>query len=112
MKYGMTFILDVYDFGNEEEKHVLTTPGDYIRTQEWLTANMPPAEGEGAELVRDIRVNYATMYHALKRRGKLGEYGLPEELTVAAIDEMADRFSVYVNAVGEDELPLKGQRKK
>ena len=31
MQYGLTFVVDMYDFEKGEELHVLTMPGDYIR---------------------------------------------------------------------------------
>lgn len=109
-KYGMTFLLDVYDFEKETARQVLTTPGDYMRTQRWVSENLPG--GDEDDVVRDMRVNYAHLHTAMKRRGELGENGLPEELTADVIDKMADRWSVYVNTVGEDQLPLSGQRGK
>ena len=106
MKYGMTFIIDLYDFEKEAAHHVLTTPGDYIRTKEWAVGNI----GGGDENVESLRRNYATAWHALKRRGELREMGLPDALTVEAVDAMADRFSIFVNEVEDDSLPLKGER--
>ena len=45
-------------------------------------------------------------------RRKLAEMGLPEELTMEAVDAMADRFSIYVNEIGEGTLPLSRGRGK
>lgn len=109
MRYGMTFLIDLYDFENEAEHHVLTTPGDYIRMRAWAKENMPDG---GDETVDSLRRNYAITWFALKRRGKLGEFDLPKGLDLVVVDSMADRFSIFVNDVGDDSLPLKKGRGK
>ena len=103
MEYGLTFVVDMYDFENDEEMHVLTMPGDYIRTTRWMRES--GAEDE-SEMVTNLRRNYAIAWHALKRRGKLAEAGLPDELDLEAVDAMADRFSVFVNEMSGELLPL------
>lgn len=103
MEYGLTFVVDMYDFENDEELHVLTMPSDYIRTTRWMRDN--GAEDE-SETVTNLRRNYAIAWHALKRRGKAEEYGLPEELDIESLDAMGDRFSVFVNEMSDDLLPL------
>lgn len=105
MKYGMTFLVDMYDFDEQQELQVLTTPGDYIRMSRWVAENLPETD---AEDVRNLRANYATVWFAFSRRGQLAQRGLPEELTAEAIDAMADRYSIYVNDVKEGSLPLAG----
>lgn len=109
MKYGMTFLIDLYDFEKEEEHHVLTTPGDYVRMCNWADEHLPD---DGRESVENLRRNYATAWHALKRRGKLAEFGLPEGLDLEGVDAMADRFSIFVNEVEDDSLPLRKGRSK
>ena len=109
MKYGMTFIIDLYDFEKEEEHHVLTTPGDYVRMCNWADGNLPE---DGRESVENLRRNYATAWFALKRRGKLAEFGLPEGLDIEGVDAMADRFSIFVNEVEDDSLPLRKGRSR
>lgn len=104
MKYGMTFIVDLYDVDNDQEHHVLAMPGDYIRMSEWYDAQDLAGT---SETVANMRRNYAIAWFALKRRGKLAEMGLPEELTVAAVDAMADRFTNFVNDVEDGSLPLR-----
>lgn len=103
MEYGLTFVVDMYDFEKDEEMHVLTMPGDYIRTTKWMQE--AGAEDE-SETVTNLRRNYAIAWHALKRRGKLAEIGLPDELDLEAVDAMADRFSVYVNDFTGEKPPL------
>lgn len=110
MKYGLTFIMDLYDFEKEQELHVLTTPGDYIRMCKWADEHLTDPQPSGD--VKDLRRNYATTWHALKRRGKLDELGLPGELDVDAVDAMADRFSIYVNSMEDGSLPLARERSK
>jgi len=107
MEYGLTFVVDMYDFEKDEEMHVLTMPGDYIRTTKWMQEN--GAEDE-SETVTNLRRNYAIAWHALKRRGKVAEIGLPEELDLEAVDAMADRFSVFVNEMNGELLPLALER--
>jgi len=109
MQYGLTFMVDMYDFERDEELHVITMPGDYIRMSEWAKEHLKADDGETVTI---LRRNYATAWNALKRKGKLAEMGLPEELTPEAVDEMADRFSIYVNEIGEGTLPLSRGRGK
>lgn len=111
MRYGMTFLVDFYDFDNERGEQILTRPGDYIQMQLWTDKHMKPAAGEDANM-RDMRVNYAVTWFALKREGRLGDFGIPDELTVDVINAMADRFSVYVDTPKEDSLPLAKGRGK
>lgn len=107
MEYGLTFVVDMYDFEKDEELHVLTMPGDYIRMSKWVGENLTEDAGE---TVTSLRRNYAIAWHALKRRGKTAEMGLPDELTIEGVDAMADRFSIYVNDVDGESLPLARER--
>lgn len=104
MQYGLTFIVDMHDFDEGVDLHVLTMPGDYIRMRKWAEEHMPGADDD--DMVVTLRRNYAIAWHALKRRGKLAEHGLPEELDLAAVDAMADRFSVFLNEVDQNNVPL------
>lgn len=108
MQYGMTFVMDMYDFERGEELHVVTMPGDYIRMCRWAEEN--PPEAPANETVSNLRRNYATAWHALKRRGKLEEMGLPGELTPEAMEAMADRFSIFVNEMEDGSLPTARER--
>ena len=103
MEYGLTFVVDMYDFERGEEMHVLTLPGDYIRMSRWAEENLSDA---ASETVANLRRNYAIAWFALRRRGMLGEVGLPDELTLETADAMADRFSVYINDMEDSKLPL------
>lgn len=105
MKYGMTFIIEMYDAEKEEELRILTMPGDYIRMSRWADENIG---NDAADTANSLRRNYATAWHALRRRGRLSELGLPEQLTVEAVDNMADRFTIFVEDVEEGSLPLAG----
>ena len=102
MRYAMTFSVDVYDFDKDEGERVIARPGDYIRMRDWADEAMP---GEADDLVRNLRVNYALAWFALRRLGRLDDYGLPGELSVAALDAMADRLSVFVEEY-EGSAPL------
>ena len=105
MRYGMAFVVEMYEPETEKEHRILTMPGDYIRMSRWADENLEPTANE---TVNSLRRNYVTAWHALARRGKLDELGLPKELTLEAVDEMADRFTIYVDDVAEDSLPLAG----
>ena len=107
MEYGMAFVVDMYDFERGEELHVITMPGDYIRTSRWAGEHLAAS---GDEVAANLLQNYATVWHALKRQGKLAEMGLPEELDSGALDAMADRFSIFVKEMDEASLPLTGER--
>lgn len=104
MKYGLTFIMDLYDFEKEQALHVLIRPIDYIHMCEWADEHLADPQPSGD--VKDLRRNYATTWHAFKRCGKLDELGLPSELDVDAVDAMAGRFSISVNSVKDGSLPL------
>lgn len=110
MQYGLTFVVDMYDFERGEALHILTMPGDYIRMTKWAEENLA-GTSEG-ETVASLRRNFATAWHALKRRGKLAEHGLPEDLDLAAVDAMADRFSIFVNEMEDGLLPSMQERAK
>jgi len=103
MEYGLTFVVDMYDFERGEEMHILTLPGDYIRMSRWADENLSDA---ASETVANLRRNYAIAWFAMKRRGMLGDIGLSDELTLEAVDAMADRFSVFVNDMEDSKLPL------
>ena len=107
MEYGLVFVVDMYDFERDEELHVLTMPGDYIRTSKWMEEH---GVEDANETVTSLRRNYAIAWHALERRGKAADLGLPAVLDLEAVDAMADRFSVYVNDFDGDRLPLTRER--
>lgn len=107
MDYGMTFAVDMRSLDDGTEHRVLTSPGDYIRAMQWVDKNLGD---EGT--VRSIRENYALVWFSLQRRGELAEWGLPEELTVDAIDAFADRFTAYVTAAEDGDFPLARKRGK
>lgn len=107
MDYGMTFAVDMRSLDDGTEHRVLTSPGDYIRAMQWVDANLG-AEGT----VRSIRENYALVWFSLQRRGELAAWGLPDELTVDAIDAFADRFTAYVTTAEDEDFPLARKRGK
>ena len=109
MKYGLTFVVDIYDFDKQEEHQIVTRPSDYIQMKLWADKEL---DGGLSEDVRDLRTNYATVWFALKREGRLGEFGLPDEISVETVDAMAARLSVYVTLAQDGALPLAKGRKK
>lgn len=103
MRYGLTFKASVYDFEREEAFEIVTRPGDYIRMQRWKETRNDGGSGE----LDVLESNYAVVWFALQRTGRLAEFGVPDQLDSAAIDAMADRMSVFVDGVEEDSLPLR-----
>lgn len=105
MRYAMTFDFDVYDFDGEREEHVISRPGDYIKMKRWTGKGLPK---DADEAVTDLLTNYAALWFVWKREGALEAHGLAvvDEPTVAVLEDMAERFSVYVNGIKEDALPL------
>lgn len=108
MKYGMTFKVDLYDFNDEKGEELTTRPGDYLQMQLWRNKHIAKMPDDAA----DIYNNYALIYFALKREGRLAEYGIADEpLTIEAIDDMATRLSVYAEHMKADSLPMRAQTK-
>lgn len=107
MRYGLTFAASIYDFEREEEYELVTRPGDYIRMQRWKDQH----EERNADLDL-LTTNYAVVWFALERSGRLEEFGIPSVLDDSTIEAMADRISVYVDSVKEDSLPLRKARGK
>ena len=100
---SMTFRVDLLHFETGEWHELLVTPGDYIRMSKWADDAFPERADDP---VSNLRMNYATAWFALKRMGRLGEFGLPDEIDVEALDEMADVMSVYVDEYrAEDGTP-------
>lgn len=94
MKYGMAMKLTVYDYETEEQQEFTTTTGDYLKSSR-ATVAMNTTE----ETAKGIRENYAFAWCALKRLGKLDDYGLGHELTEDTIDDMANKVWVEVEAM-------------
>lgn len=101
MKYGITFSIDVYDFDQETGETIVTRPSDYLAMQRW-TDRQKGLSGDLANLYG----NYVLLWYALKREGKLPQYGIDgNDPTMKAVDEIAGRISVFVNIAEEDSLP-------
>lgn len=104
MHYGVTFKLEIYDFENEKSDFIVSRPSDYLQMQIWgdkATKNLPSSAGE-------LYGNYAVLYFALKRLGRLSEYGLEDDkLTVGDLNKLAERVSLYVSSVSDSDLPTK-----
>ena len=100
MRLAMTFNIELYDFVTGEGTSLVSTPGDYIRMRKWADAEMVDIE-DGSTL-SNLRLTYALAWQALAREGRLAEFGLPGEVSVDAIDAMADRVSAYLEECGEE----------
>lgn len=109
MKYGLTFLVDIYDFDTQVETQIVTRPSDYIQMKLWADKDLEEGLNED---VRDLRTNYATVWFALKREGRLEEFGVADEISAEAVDSMASRMAVYVTLAPEGSLPLAKGRKK
>ncbi len=108
MKYGATFKIDVYDYETEKGETLVTRASDYLQMQLWgakNTKNLPEAASE-------LYGNYAVLWFALKREGRLAEYGVDDDsLTVDTLNRFAERASLFVSTIKDDELPLRAQGK-
>lgn len=104
MKYGLTRTLQVYGIENGIGSAMLATAGDYLQSQLWCQKNIDLGNDGANELVQ----TYAWAWYALRRNGKLAEYGIPEEISRDALFEMMDKATVYLEAVKDDSLPLAG----
>ena len=109
MKYGLVFKVDVYDFEKGDAEEIITRPCDFIQVQRWKDAVADIAEPE----IKSAYINYATLCFALKRMGRAKDFGLKENktLTVEEIEKMTGRFSIYVNTIEDDDLPIQAQTK-
>ena len=110
MRLAMTFTIELYDFAREEGGVVVSTPGDYVRMQDWVDENMP--ECDKGSTATNLRINLVLAWQALRREDRLAEFGLVQELDMAAIDDALDHLSVFVEeygeAKGEGASPLPG----
>lgn len=108
MKYGATFKADIYLYDEEKGETLVTRASDYLQTQLWAPSNT----AKMADSAEGLYNNYALVYFALKREGRLAEFGIDyEKLTVAELNDMTERMAVYVSSFKDDELPLKAQTK-
>lgn len=108
MKYGLTRKLNVYNFESQMGEEVIATAGDYLQSQLWGKKNLKDIDGDLADLFQ----TYAWAWFALKRDGKLAEYGINAELTQETLIDMASTVSIQMESIPEDSLPLATQRKK
>lgn len=105
MKYGLTRKLNVYNIEKQIGEEVFATAGDYLQAQLWCSKNL-----EGLESgIEDLFQTYAWAWFALKRAGKLAEYGLADEITQDALTYMASTVTIYMEAIPDDSLPLAKQ---
>lgn len=104
MKYGLTRNLHVYNIQTQKGEVLISAPGDYLQSQLWCQKHLKGLD----DGIADLYQTFAWAWHALKRNGKLEEYGLSPELTVDALTDMADTVSVYMEVIKDDALPLAG----
>ena len=104
MKYGLTRRLHVYDIEKQVGDEVFATAGDYLQSQLWCQKNLKGMDGD----IADIYQAYAWAWYALKRHGKLAGYGIAEEISLDALNDMASVVTVNLEAIKDDSLPLLG----
>ena len=92
----MTFSIEVHDFDSGKDALVVATPGDYYRMHKWAEANVPEDIADAEAGTSVLRLNLATAWFALKREGRLGEFGLPDALDAEAIVDALDHLAVSV----------------
>lgn len=102
MKYGLTRYVYLYGYESQRAEKVIATAGDYVRSQMWCKKNVKTGDDGLDELLQ----TYAWAYFALRRLGRLAEFGIAPEPTQEGLIDMADRVSLYTEAVKDDELPL------
>ena len=108
MKYGATFKADIYLYDEERGETLTTRAADYLQTQLWAPQNT----AKMVDAAEGLYNNYALVFFALRREGRLAEFGIEaEKPSVAVLDGMADKMAVYVSAYKDDELPSKAQTK-
>lgn len=99
-------LLDAED-GCKEVK-VVSTAGDFTRVSKWAEANLDRGMGEN---VGNMMRNYALVWFALQRLGRLGEFGLPSNIDEDCIIAMQDRLAITdMNELDSDDAPLAGGR--
>ena len=106
MKYGLTRRLHVYSISMQKGEEIIATAGDYLQSQLWCSKHVKDAE----DGISDLYQSYAWAWFALKRNGKLDEYGVADELSVDALTDMASDVTVFLESVPDDSLPLAGSR--
>ncbi|MDY3129287.1 MAG: hypothetical protein SOW20_04575 [Berryella intestinalis] len=104
MKYGLTRKLNVYGLETKKGEEVIATAGDYLQSQLWCSSNLNGVDGG----IADFYQTFAWAWFALKRNGKLEEYGIAAEITQDALTDMASTVTVYMEAIEDDSLPLAG----
>lgn len=101
----MTFDITMTDVESFAQARVLSMPKDWIDMDDWAKANVD--EAETSEIAANLHRNYALAWFVMKRRDRLGQLGLPGELTLEAIGEMEGRIDLDINEVeGGRVLPL------
>lgn len=104
MKYGLTRNLQVYSIEGEKGEEVIATAGDYLQSQLWCSNHLKGVQ----DGIADLYQTFAWAWFALKRHGKLADYGLAAELSQDALTEMASTVTVYMEQIPDDSLPLAG----
>lgn len=104
MKYGLTRKLNVYSIEGQKGEEVIATAGDYLKSQLWCSNNLKGV----ADGIADLYQTFAWAWFALKRNGKLAEYGIAADITQDALTDMASTVTVYMEAIEDDSLPLAG----
>lgn len=102
MKYGLTRNLNVYSPEEQKGEELIATAGDYLQSQLWCSNNLKGLQ----EGIVDLYQTFAWAWFALKRHGKLAEYGISAELSQDALTEMASTVTVFMEAIPDDSLPL------
>ncbi len=100
----MFFDITLTDVENDcAETHFVSTAGDFMRLSRWADKNLTPTSSEANE---NMHKNYALVWFALSRLGRLADYGLPDEITEEAVEAMADRYGLDVERFDSDKAPL------
>lgn len=99
----------IYDFDTEDMTVIRSRPSDYIGMEMALSkelADLPTAAQQNYN-------NYGVVYFALKRMGKLGDYGVDEDAPIMdALDKLTQRIAFSFQPVEVDDSPLATRPKR
>lgn len=110
MRYGLTYKIEVYNFTTETESVIYSRPSDYLQMEKFLDSGKIRDMGEA---VVSVYSNYATLFYAIKREGKLADYQIESDvLDIPTIDAMTENLSIFLSSAKDGDFPLARMQKK
>lgn len=108
MKYGLTRKLYLFGLENQESAETIATAGDFIQAQLWCSKNIKAMP----EDVSDLYESLAWAYCNMKRNELLETFQISDELSIDSLNDLANKVTVYFEAIKDDALPLAMPKKK